>query len=70
MARSPEETPNRNSDEKLTKEQKPANAGVETESEADKAIREAREKAEAAKAQGLSTAQIAAAAVSTGLLPH
>ena len=69
MPRSPEETPGRNSGEKPAKEQTPGNAG-EAENEADKAIREAHEKAEAEKERGLSTAQVAAAVVSTGLLPH
>jgi hypothetical protein len=66
----PEETPGRNRGEKPTKEQKPDNEGGEAENEADKAVREAHEKAEAEKAGDLSAAQIAAAVVSTGLLPH
>ena len=70
MPRSPEETPGRNSGEKPAKEQKPGNEGGEAENEADKTIREAREKAEAEKERGLSTAQVAAAVISTGLLPH
>lgn len=66
---SPKETPDSNSAEK-PKEQKADNEGREIENEADKAIHEARELDEAKKAPGLSAAQIAAAVVSTGLLPH
>ena len=69
MSQSPDETPDRIHKEKPAKEQEPDTEGRETENEADKAIREAREKAETKKAPGsLSAAQVAAAVVSTGLL--
>jgi hypothetical protein len=63
MSQPPDETPESDLGEEPAKEQKP-----ETENAADKAIREAREKAEAEKVRGLSTTQVAAAVISTGLL--
>ena len=65
MPQPPDETPDRNRGEKPAKQQQPVNEGGESEREEEKAIREAREKAEL-----LSTEETAAAVISTGLLPH
>ena len=65
---SPNNSPDRTPSEKPAKEQNPNKAGSETENEADKTIREGRDNAEAKNVRGLSTAQIAAAVISTGLL--
>lgn len=61
-------SPDHTRGEKPAKEQSPDKEGGEAENEADKAIREGRENAEAKKAPGLSTAQIAAVLIATGLI--